>query len=107
MNYDVEMQISHFMLYKITKNNVSRPTIGFINKCNHKTTLHDLGVSKQGIVCNDLFVQLTYTQCALIFKYYFLRKAHSNEQTPFTAVFPSATHFSAESTEAMWIKCLT
>ena len=37
---------------------------------------------------------------------YFLRKTHSIEQTPFTGVFMYDTHFAAESTEAMRIKCL-
>ena len=40
------------------------------------------------------------------FKCYFLRIAHSIEQTPFMRVFPPGTHLSAESTEAMRIKCL-
>ena len=31
---------------------------------------------------------------------------HSTEQTPFTRVFQSGTHFTAESTEAMRVKCL-
>ena len=42
----------------------------------------------------------------LISKRYFLRKAHSTEQTPFTWVFQSGTHLSAKSTEAMQIKCM-
>ena len=37
---------------------------------------------------------------------YFLLKAHSTEKTPVTRVFPTGTHFTAESTEAMLIKCL-
>ena len=36
----------------------------------------------------------------------FPTKAHSTEQTPFTKVFPSGTHLTPESTEAMQIKCL-
>ena len=39
-----------------------------------------------------------------IFMCCFLRKAHSTEQTPFIMMFPSGTHFSIESTEAMRIK---
>ena len=46
------------------------------------------------------------TKKALIFKYYFLRRAHSSEQILFTRVFPSVTHFLDESTEAMRFKCL-
>ena len=42
----------------------------------------------------------------LILKYHFLQRAHSTEQAPLTRVFPSGTHLSAESTEAMWIECL-
>ena len=62
----------------------------------------------------------------LIFKCYFLRRAHSTEQAPFTRVFPPGTHLKiifnnliiiinnliiiliiiAELTEAMRIKCL-
>ena len=42
---------------------------------------------------------------ALIFKYYFLRKGHNVEQATLTRVFPSGTHFSAELTEAIQIKC--
>ena len=42
----------------------------------------------------------------LMFKCYFLRKAHCTEQTIFMSIFPSGNHLSAESTEAMWIKCL-
>ena len=38
---------------------------------------------------------------ALIFKCYFLQKAHNTEQAPFTKVFPSGAHLTAESTEAM------
>ena len=37
------------------------------------------------------------TKIALIIKRYFLREAHSNEQTPFTRVMPSGSHFLAES----------
>ena len=33
-------------------------------------------------------------------KCYFLRRAHSTEQTSFMRAFPSGTHFTAESTEA-------
>ena len=40
------------------------------------------------------------------FKCYFLRKAHSTEQTPFNRVFKFGAHFTAESTEAMQSKCL-
>ena len=36
----------------------------------------------------------------------FLPKAHSTEQTPFTRALPSSTQLTAESTEAMRIKCL-
>ena len=36
----------------------------------------------------------------------FLRKVHINEQTPFTRVFLSGTQPTAESTEAMLVKCL-
>ena len=43
---------------------------------------------------------------ALIFKCYFLRSAHCTEQTPFTKLFPSGTHFTDESTEAMRINRL-
>ena len=43
---------------------------------------------------------------ALIFKCYFLRRAHSTEQTPLMMVFTSFAHFTTESTEAMQIKCL-
>ena len=43
---------------------------------------------------------------SLIFKCYFLRRAHGTKQTPFMMVFPSGTHLSAELTEAMQIKCL-
>ena len=43
---------------------------------------------------------------ALIFKCYFLRRAHCAEQTPITRVFPSGTHFAAAPTDAMRIKCL-
>ena len=39
----------------------------------------------------------------LIFKRYFLRKAHSHEQTTFMWVLPSGTCKSAESTVAMQI----
>ena len=42
----------------------------------------------------------------LIFRCYFPRKAHSTEQIPFMRVFPSGTHHTAETTEAMRIKCL-
>ena len=42
---------------------------------------------------------------ALIFMCYFLRKAHSTEQTPFTRMSPSGSHWSDELTEAMRIKC--
>ena len=42
----------------------------------------------------------------MIYKCFLLRKAHSTEQTPFTKVFPSSTHFTAEATEAVRIKCL-
>ena len=42
---------------------------------------------------------------ALIFKFYFLQKDHSTEQTPVMRMFPSDIHFSAELTEAMVIKC--
>ena len=45
-------------------------------------------------------------QFASIFKCYFLRKAHSSEETTFTRVTLSGTHFSADSTEAIRIKCL-
>ena len=38
---------------------------------------------------------------SLIFKCYFLRKAHGTEQAPFTRVFPSGTHLPAEFTKAM------
>ena len=41
-----------------------------------------------------------------IFTCNFLRKACSTEQTPVTLVFPFGTQFTAESTEAMRIKCL-
>ena len=37
---------------------------------------------------------------------YFIRKVNSTNQSPFTRVFSSDTHFTAESSEAMWIKCL-
>ena len=37
---------------------------------------------------------------------YFLRRAHSTEQTPFTRVFPSGTHYSVETTKTTQIKCL-
>ena len=47
-----------------------------------------------------------YDLYASISKYYFLRKAHSTEQTLFTRMFPSGTHFLAESTETMRTKCL-
>ena len=43
---------------------------------------------------------------ALRLKFYFLRKALSTEQIPFTKMFPSGAHFTAESTEAMRIKFL-
>ena len=42
----------------------------------------------------------------MITKCYFLRKTHSTEQTQFTRVFPSVTHFTVELTEAMQIKCI-
>ena len=41
-----------------------------------------------------------------ILKCCFHCKAHSTDQTPFTRVFQSGTHFSSELTEAMQIKCL-
>ena len=41
----------------------------------------------------------------LIFKCDFLWKADCTNQILFMMVFPSGTHFSAESTEAMQIKC--
>ena len=37
---------------------------------------------------------------------HFLPRADSTEQRPFLRVFPSATHFTAESIGAMRIKCL-
>ena len=40
------------------------------------------------------------------FMWYFLRKAHSTEQTPFTRVSPYGTRLTAESIEAMRLKCL-
>ena len=43
---------------------------------------------------------------ALNFRCFFLRRAHSTEQTPFTRVYPPGTHFTVESTDAMRIKCL-
>ena len=43
-------------------------------------------------------------QKMLMSKRSFLRNAHNTEQTPFTRVHPSGTHFTAESTEAMHIK---
>ena len=55
------------------------------------------------IKCRSLYQDTDYL--ALIVKCYFLRRAHSTEQTPATMVLPSGTHFSAESTEAMRIKC--
>ena len=42
----------------------------------------------------------------LIFKQYFVRRAHSTDQTPNTWVFPSGTHWTAESTETMWANIL-
>ena len=42
----------------------------------------------------------------LIFKCYLLWKAHGTELTHFSRVISSGTYFSAESSEAMWIKCL-
>ena len=44
-------------------------------------------------------------ESAFIFMCYFLQKTHITEQRPFMRVFPSGTHFSAEWTEAMPIKC--
>ena len=49
---------------------------------------------------------MSFMKIALIFKCYFLRTAHSIEKSPFMMVFPSGTHFLAESTEAMRIGCL-
>ena len=43
---------------------------------------------------------------ALIFKCSFLRIAHSSKLAPFTRALLSGTHFTAESSEAMWIECL-
>ena len=43
---------------------------------------------------------------ALIAKCYLILKVHSTEQTAFWKVFPSGTHFTAESTEVIRIKCL-
>ena len=59
-------------------------------------------MSKIELYDKDILIQI-YT---LIIKCYFLQNAHSTEQTPFTIVSPPGTHFTAESTEAMWIKCL-
>ena len=41
-----------------------------------------------------------------IYKRYFHQRAHSTEQSHFTTVFSSGTHFTDESTETMQIKCL-
>ena len=43
---------------------------------------------------------------ALIFRCYFLWRAHATEQTPFMRMFLTGTHLTAELTEAMQIKCL-
>ena len=42
----------------------------------------------------------------LVCKGSFLRTAHSTQQTPFKGVSAPGTRFSAESTEAMRIKCV-
>ena len=42
-----------------------------------------------------------------MFKCYFLRIAHGILQVHFTMVFQTSTYLSAESTEAMHIKCLS
>ena len=43
---------------------------------------------------------------AWISKCYFLRRAHSTEKTSFTKVFQPGPHLTAESTEAIQMKCL-
>ena len=42
----------------------------------------------------------------LINKYYLIQKFHGTEEIPLMRVSLSGTHFTAESTEAMQIKCL-
>ena len=49
---------------------------------------------------------LTFGQNALLFKCYFFQKANGTEQIHLTREFPSGTHFTAESTEAMHLKCI-
>ena len=49
---------------------------------------------------------LTLEKNVLIFRCYFLRRAHSIVQTQFMRVLPSGTRFPTESTEAMLIMCL-
>ena len=42
----------------------------------------------------------------MIFKCYFLQRAHSTKKTPFKRVFPSDTHFTAKSAKALRKQCL-
>ena len=60
----------------------------------------------------DKSTELTFDDVDLekltfIYKYNFLQHVNSTEQTPFIKGFPFDTHWSAELTEAMRIKCLT
>ena len=64
-----------------------------------RTYAKNLNVIHTTIV-HDFFLNV------LIFKCYFLGKDRSSEQTPFSRVFTYGTHFTAETTEAMRIKCL-
>ena len=49
--------------------------------------------------------ETTLLKNVLIFKCYFLRKSHNTEQAVSMMLFPSGSHFTANSTEAMQIEC--
>ena len=56
--------------------------------------------------CQIMYTLAIVLKKLSIFECCFHRRDHSAEQTHFTRVFPSDTHFTAESTEAMRIKYL-
>ena len=64
------------------------------------------GVDNGGVSLLMLCLYLLAENKCVCFRCYFFRNAHSTEQISFMSVFLSGTHFTAESTEAIQIKCL-
>ena len=79
--------------------------LALIVKCYFLRRAHSTEQTPATIKCYFLRRAHSTEQTPATIKCYFLRRAHSTEQTPATMVLPSGAHFSAESTEAMRIKC--